>query len=303
MIITGKTSIYGILGNPVSHSLSPILHNFIFQEFKIDAVYVPFHLELIHKSNKTSHKKWEEYLIKSLLLNFNVQGLSVTIPYKFAACKIANIKDELSKFTKSSNTLLKIENQIYSYNTDGKGALDALNQKTEIKNKNILLIGYGGSASAIAGALLLHNIPKNLLLTGRNEEKAKKLVKELNKNIKHNSKCFFKSIDSLNDENDLNIFDVDIIINTTPVGMKNYHEDQIPIPEKYILKKHIVMDIIYNPLETRLLQIAKKNKATIIEGYWMFLYQAIYQMELFINTKIDKKLVKKLENLLLKYLK
>ncbi|GIX41217.1 MAG: shikimate dehydrogenase (NADP(+)) [Leptospiraceae bacterium] len=295
MNITGKTSVYGIIGNPVSHSLSPVLHNFVYKEFNIDAVYVPFPFEIKQSKDKK--------LIKSLMIHFNILGLSVTIPYKFFAYQIADEKDKLSQLTKASNTLIKKNDKIMSFNTDGKGALDSLYQKTEIKNKNILILGYGGSASAIAGAILLYDKPSNLIFTGRNRTKAKKLIKELNKNIKHNVNIFFKEIEEMQNKKDLNINEIDIIINTTPVGMKGYKDQILPLPEEYILKKHIIMDIIYNPLETDLIKIAKRKKATYIEGYWMLLYQAIYQMELFLNIKINDVLIKKLKNLLLKHLK
>ena len=296
MNITGKTSVFGIVGNPISHSLSPLLHNFAFKEFGVDAIYVPFLFEIKQKK--------DEKLLKNLLINFNVKGLSVTIPYKFLAFKTADYKDNLSAFTKSSNTLINQNQKIHAYNTDGKGALDALYDKTTLKDKNILIVGYGGSSSAIVGAILLNDQPKNIIISGRNKQKGQKLIRDLNKNISHRSHCFFVEIEELsNSKSDITIDDVDIIINTTPIGMKGNYENQNPLPEQYIQKKHVVMDIIYNPQETQLLKIAKAKKATIIEGYWMFLYQAAYQMELFLNKKIEKEFLNKLKNLLLKTLK
>jgi len=295
MDITGKTSVYGIVGNPVSHSLSPLLHNFAFKEFGVDAIYVPFLFDIKQKK--------DEKLLANLLTNFHVEGLSVTIPHKFLAFKTADFKDDLSTFTQSSNTLINKDQKIYAYNTDGKGALDALYNKTTLKDKNILILGYGGSSSAIVGAILLNDQPKNIIITGRNKQKGLKLVKDLNKNIPHRSHCFFEELENLsNSKSDITIDDIDVIINTTPVGMKG-KENQSPLPEQYIQKKHIVMDIIYNPQETQLIKIAKAQKAIAIEGYWMFLYQAVYQMELFLNKKIEKEFVKKLKNLLLKTLK
>ncbi len=296
MSITGKTSVFGIVGNPISHSLSPLLHNFAFKEFGVDAIYVPFLYEI--------NQKKDEKLLKNLLINFNVKGLSVTIPYKFLAFKTADYKDNLSAFTKSSNTLINQNQKIYAYNTDGKGALDALYDKTTLKDKNVLIVGYGGSSSAIVGAILLNDQPKNIIISGRNKQKGQKFVRDLNKNISHRSHCFYVELEKLsNSKSDITIDVVDIIINTTPIGMKGNYENQSPLPEQYIQKKHIVMDIIYNPQETQLIKIAKAKKATIIEGYWMFLYQAAYQMELFLNKKIEKEFIKKLKKLLLKTLK
>ncbi len=289
MEITGKTKVFGIIGNPVSHSLSPVLHNFVYRYYNLDCIYVPFPFHI--------HKNSDKKLILSLFKNFMIQGLSVTIPYKNLAYQLSNERDYLSNFTKSCNTLIFKNNKLYGYNTDGKGFLDALLKYNEIKNKNVLLLGYGGSSSAIAASLLLHNQIQSLIITGRNLKKAKILVNLLNKNIKHNIYCASKNIlDIYNQE-------VDIIINTTPLGMKGYKEEALPIPENFILKKHIVMDIVYNPIKTKLIMVAKSKKAKIIEGYWMLLYQAIYQMELFLERKIEDNVQKKLKSILLKNLK
>ncbi len=294
MNITGKTKLYGIIGNPVSHSLSPILHNYIYKYYNLDAVYVPFLF--------TPNKNNEKFLLKSLLNHFNILGLSVTIPYKTLAYQIADKKDDISNFTKASNTLIKKDDGIYAFNTDGKGALDALYQKTTLKDKTILILGYGGSASAITGAILLFDKPKYVIITGRNIKKAKQLVRLLNKNIKHDSVCTTIELDKLKHDKHINITNIDIIINTTPIGMKTYQVDEIPISEDLILSKHIVMDIVYTPLMTKFLEVAKRKRATIIEGYWMLLYQAKYQMELFLNLQIEEKVINQLKKLLLKHL-
>lgn len=294
MNINGKTKIFGIIGNPVSHSLSPILHNYVYEYYKKDAVYVPF---LFSPQNKN-----KRMLLKSLLHDFNVQGLSVTIPYKNLAYEIADKKDELSNFIKASNTLLKKEDGIYAFNTDGKGALDALYQKTSLEDKIILILGYGGSAKAIAGALLLYEKPYIVIISGRNIKKAKQLVRLLNRNIQHDSVCYAAGFQELRNDIIIKISDIDIIINTTPLGMKNFESDELPIPEDFIFSNQVIMDIVYTPLETKLLEIAKRKKATIIEGYWMLLYQAIYQMELFLNIQIEEELKKQLKKILLKHL-
>lgn len=288
MTITGKSRVFGIVGNPVSHSLSPLIHNFVFRHFQIDAVYVPFltHLE-----------KTQKNYLKILLKNFNIQGLSITIPYKEYAFAVAEEKDTISELTKSTNTLLLKENRIYGYNTDGTGALNALIKFTQVSGKTILILGYGGSARAIAGAILENTQNTSIILTGRNAGKGKAAANVLNQ--KFPQKVRFFSFEKIKD----NMPHFDILINTTPVGMKGYpqekHEDFL---FHAIEKNHVVMDIVYNPLETPLLMMAKKKKAVTVPGYWMFLYQAISQMELFTRRKIDENTVNKLKNLIIKNL-
>lgn len=290
MKISGTTSLFGIIGNPIEHSLSPILHNYFFEKIGFDAVYVPFKLNL-EIQNKNCFKK--------ILQSLNLKGLSITIPYKKLGFLIADQKDHLTEFTQSCNTLL-IKEKLYGYNTDGPGAIQAILSNTPIENKNILILGYGGSASAIAGEILLNHNPKSLFITGRDKKKAEQLIKLLNKNFKNNKKAKFLSLEDKNfDPNEINI-----IINTTPIGMKGFKSDTLlPINEKYISKDHIVFDIIYNPIETPLLKIAKQKKARIIEGYWMFLFQAIKQMEIFTNIKPEENLIKKIKQILLQNLK
>ncbi len=297
MRINGNTKIFGILGDPVGHSLSPLLHNFIIEYYNLDAVYVPLRLRKGNLNKKS---------LKNILQNLSIEGLSVTIPHKKLIYEIADQRDDLSSVTLASNTFIREElnNNVIlkAFNTDGPGAAQSLLMKTNLNKKNILIIGYGGSASAIAGELLLKYQPNKLIITGRNKKKGQQFTEILNQKIKHFSLCKFFPTEELIKSKDINYSEMEIIINTTPLGMKNY-EDDLPIPEELILKNQIIMDIVYNPLETHFLKIAKNKRATIIEGYWMLLFQAIRQMEIFYKIKIEKDLIPKLKNILLKNLK
>ncbi len=287
MELNGATLVYGIIGNPVKHSLSPVLHNYFFSEIRMNAVYVPFALKTQNRQKKC---------LKEMLKSLSIMGLSVTIPYKKLAYEISDIKDSLSEFTHSSNTIV-IQDKLYAYNTDGIGATRALLTKTEINHKSILILGYGGSASAIAGEILRNYQPKNIYITGRNSKKGKQFIRLLKQHISHQTKIQFL------EEETLNLEEIDILINTTPIGMKGYPESEYKFfPIKDISKHHIVMDIVYTPIQTPLIKIAKQKKATIIEGYWMFLYQAIEQMKLFTGHYPEQKLILKLKSILLKHL-
>ena len=284
-MIKGDTRLYGILGFPLAHSLSPILHNKAFHSYGINAVYVPFPIKSPSQSTKET------------LLELGLQGLSVTIPHKSWAAKIADERDSLSKHCQAANTLLFKEGKCQAYNTDGPGALQALEESIkELKGKRFLLIGYGGSANAIAHNLLLKEIPGILFLTGRNPKKRKVFENSL----KDIYPQYISKVQSL-DSKDLSPSEVDIIIHTSPLGMQGGPQEALlPIEENFIQKSHWVFDIVYTPRRTPLLEHAVRKGARIIEGYRMLLYQACLQFELFSGKKAPQA---ELERVLLQALK
>ena len=265
--INGNTELFGIAGHPVSHSLSPVMHNSAFQFMKINAVYVPFHI-----------KNTEKYLISSLK-DIGIKGLSVTIPHKVWACECADTKDKLSEICGASNTLVFKNEKIHAFNTDGPGALRAL--KTKIKNlskKKVLLLGYGGSAAAIAHSFFTENTKiASIHISGRNEEKIDSFIQKL-KDM-HVSDTVISGSKTLPDPES-----IDIIINTTPSGMTG-KDIAMPIPESYLLASHTVFDIVYTPRETPLIRAAKIQNATIVYGYLMLLHQAVLQFHLFTGAE------------------
>ena len=265
--INASTKIYGILGHPVKHSLSPLIHNTSFQLKNYNGVYLGFDIEHPDENTKRS------------FLELGIHGLSVTIPHKNWAYDISDSTDSLSKICKASNTLIRTsDGTFHAYNTDGPGALHALHTKVNsLTNKNILILGYGGSASAIAHALLLEENPRTLYIGGRNLEKIKVFLDSLHEH----------SLDKntiLTAGNDLRPEDVDIIINTTPLGM-DHSNRELPLDADFVRDFHTVFDIVYIPQETPLLKLAKSKNAEIVYGYLMLLYQAVLQFELFTGEK------------------
>ena len=276
--IDGETILFGIIGYPVSHSLSPKIHNSAFHSIGLNAAYLPLS---VPKPDK-SLKNW-------ILSIQNFRGFSVTIPHKSWAYKIADERDDLSRCCGASNTLIKLpNNRLAAYNTDGPGALDALRKSgVKLKNKQILLLGYGGSASAIAHSLLLEENPQNLYVHGRNPKKRNNFTNTLRRSHPNmRLKIHSNEMDQINPD------EIDIIIHTTPLGMKN-QEQAIPLPEGFIQKKHTVFDIVYTPHNTPLLEYAAKKGAKTVHGYLMLLYQAVRQFELFTGKKAPIKLMEK----------
>lgn len=273
--VDGRSSVYGIIGDPVAHSLSPLLHNAAFEFKGINAVYVPFHVTAASAT------------LKKGILGLGISGLSVTIPHKAWAARNCDRADDLSQYCGAANTLIREGEELHAYNTDGPGALRAL----EVRLKNLrglryLLIGYGGSATAIAHQLLLDRHPALLGVTGRNRRKAAKFVDELN--ATHGKLAVARAVDT----GELAGEDFDVIINTTPLGMEG-KEAALPIPEDLIRRGHTVFDIVYTPLRTPLLALAERQGAKAIPGYLMLLYQAVLQFELFTGEKAPEALMEK----------
>ncbi|MCW7458367.1 shikimate dehydrogenase [Leptospira bandrabouensis] len=288
------TEIFGILGYPLGHTLSPWIHNTLFQLSGYDGVYLVF-----------ENNRWNEIGLRPLL-ELGVRGVSVTIPFKEWAYSQANIVCKASQTMGSSNTLLFREG-IEAVNTDGTGAVTSilkcdpklLDPNTE---KQILVLGSGGSAKGIIFSIAESlqkkvkqgKIQRKVKILARNESATKEILNSLGNPEWLGVTTKKKSLEEA--EN------YDLIIHTTPVGMKGFGGEPI-LNSDFFTKKHTLFDIVYNPLETDLVKQAKKKKAEIIPGYHMLLYQGIRQFELFTNIQTKQKWIRKVESLLLKQLK
>lgn len=270
-MINGKTKTLGIIGNPIAHSLSPAMHNAAFAEKGLNMAYMPFLVNDVENAVNG---------VRAL----GIHGLSVTIPFKL---KVGQYLDELDNFAKgagSVNTIYRKDGKLIGGNSDGRGALRALQQSTELDGKSLCIIGNGGSAMAIASALLLSAGKVNLNILGRNIVK----LEDFSRRLKDASGM---SIDTgLISESSGLISSADVIINTTPVGMK---EEALPIDENLINEKQTVFDIVYTPKDTALLKAAKARGATIVYGYKMLLYQAVIQFELWTGEEAPTELMER----------
>ncbi len=259
MIINSYTSVYCIIGNPVRHSLSPVMHNSAFASAGINAVYVAFEPNSIKQAFDA---------IKAL----GIKGASVTIPFKVDVLSLCDSVDTLASRIGSVNTLVNDNGIIKGYNTDGYGLIKSLATHSIVySNKKILIIGNGGSARAIAYTLAEHNA--HITICGRNINNIMQLANDLRKH--------FSAIDTLLIEK-LTIettAQYDIIINTTPVGMKP-DVSRTPIDPALLHPHQVVVDIIYSPLHTLFIQKALEKGCTVITGDYMLLYQACKQFEI-----------------------
>jgi len=253
LIINLLTKICCLIGNPVEHSLSPLIHNAGYQALGINYVYLPLRVRDIKQAIES---------IKGL----GIRGASVTMPHKTKVIKYIDRIDPLAEKIGAVNTIVNIGGVLTGFNTDCGGALKALEEVTTLGGKKAVLIGSGGAASAIAVGLKAKGV--ELVVLNRTEDKARKLAKKV------------KAEDSGGLEKLSEISSADILINATSVGMSPKANESI-IPKHLLHNRLTVFDTVYNPRETRLLMEARERGCAIVYGYKMLLYQAAMQFELF----------------------
>lgn len=281
--INRDTKLYGIIGNPLGHTASPIIYNYLFKKYKQNSLYIVLEIPNIEENTIA--------LFKLMRIN----GLSVTIPYKEWACTVATNKDATSSFIGASNTIVFDGNDIHAYNTDGYGAVRAIEENSpdyfeSDDPSNILILGSGGSTRGISFALIQRGLKqKKIIIASRNKETGPFIVQKLN-SLQANSAEWI----DIKDISNLDKKSVSLIINTTPVGMKGF-EDDLLVPEEFFTEDQIVFDIMYNPIKTKLIRAAEECDALCIPGYEMLLYQAIKQFEYFTGIQVKSKHIHKLK--------
>jgi shikimate dehydrogenase len=246
-MIDRKTQIYGVIGYPLGHTLSPVMHNAAFKANGLNAAYLSF---------ETRDLPGALAGMRAL----GIRGMSVTIPYKTAIIPLLDAVDDLAKKIGAVNTIINQEGRLIGTNTDALGAFRALKEKTKLTGKTGLIVGAGGAARAIG--FLLKEKGVRLTLTNRSWKKGEALADLLN--------CPFLPLEEITK------VDSDLLVQTTPVGMVP-HEDQCLLEPANLKKGMIVMDVIYNPLETRLIRMARDRGCTPINGLTMFIYQGAEQ--------------------------
>jgi shikimate dehydrogenase len=254
-MIDAHTSLFGVIGNPVAHSLSPIMHNRAFATTGTNAVYLAFRVTDLDSAIKG---------IKAL----NVKGVSVTVPHKIAVMEYLDDVEETAVKIGAVNTIVHDRGKLIGYNTDWFGAIEALRTRTSIEGKSVALIGAGGAARAIGFGL--KSAGGRLTILNRSRTTGEHLAGELQADFLPLEACQPGRYD--------------VLINTTPVGM---HPDTAatPIANKELSPEMVVMDIVYNPLETRFLKEADATGCRTINGVDMFVFQGAQQFELWTGQK------------------
>lgn len=250
-----NTAIFGLIGNPVAHSLSPVMHNQALAAVGYNGIYLVFRVTDLDSAIKG---------IKAL----NIKGVSVTLPHKVAVMQYLDAVDEAAAKIGAVNTLVHSNGMLTGYNTDCFGALQALKTKTAIQDKSVAIIGAGGAARAIGHGLA--SAGARVTILNRSQAAGERLAADL--------KAEFLPLNEWEPNR------YEILINATPVGM-HPQTDATPIPGTSLSKEILVMDIVYNPLKTRLLKAAEARSCETINGALMFVFQAAQQFELWTGIK------------------
>ncbi|PVX26529.1 MAG: shikimate dehydrogenase [Candidatus Bathyarchaeum sp.] len=265
MRISGKTRVCAIIGDPVEHSLSPVMHNAAFKELGLNLVYVAF---------TVTAKELKTAVLGTRSMGF--KGLNVTMPHKNAVMNYLDDVDATAKSIGAVNTVLSNHGKLIGYNTDGNGAMIALQENGVYpEEKKLVLLGAGGAAKAIAYQAAQD--VDELVILNRTAEKAKKLAESV-KSFGAKIKCGTLSSKVLTEE----LETADILVNATSVGMHPNVESS-PVPSDLLHSDLCVMDIIYNPLHTKLLNDAKAVKAKVVSGIEMLIYQGAVAFEIWTN--------------------
>ncbi|TFG64190.1 MAG: shikimate dehydrogenase [Nitrospirales bacterium] len=264
MTITAQTQLCGLLGNPVDHSLSPAIHNAAFEKLGLNFAYLAFPVEDL------------ENAIRGIRALGHIRGFSVTIPHKVSIIPLLDSVETTAKHIGSVNTIIKDRGLLLGSNTDASGALQALQQGgVDLADQQVVMLGSGGAARAIAFGLCVEGKIRQLTMLGIDEQERMALAKDLR------AKTGITIADNPLNSSTLAsaLADAHLLIHCTPIGMHPKIEHRC-VPKELLHHGLTVMDIVYNPLNTQLLQDAQAAGCRTIQGIEMFLHQAVGQFEL-----------------------
>lgn len=263
-MIKGSTNIVGLIGHPVEHSFSPPMHNAAFEALGMDYAYVAFDVDPLNLKSAIDGAK-----------SLNIKGFNVTIPHKIEVMKHLDEIDEVAALIGAVNTI--DFKDMKGYNTDGIGAVKAIEEVTSIKNKNVVVAGAGGASRAISFYIAKYGAD-SLTILNRNVEKADNLAKDVSSSNLINE---VKS-DSMSEINSY-VADADILIDTTPVGMHPNVDDEPIVLADNMHDDLVVFDAVYNPNDTVLIKEAIKAGAKPVYGIKMLLYQGAESFRIWIG--------------------
>ena len=263
-----RTAVYGVVGDPVEHSLSPALHNAAFQAAGLDCVYVAF---------RVSPAQIGEAVAGARALG--LRGLSVTIPHKSSILAHLDEVDELARWVGSVNTVVNRGGRLIGYTSDGHGALEAFRAAGETTaGRKVVVLGTGGAARAIAFAICRDATPASLELLGIEDAQRDALVADLS--ARTGARVAGGRLDRLESV----LRNADVLIQTTPVGMHPARDGTL-VPAELLRADLVVFDAVYNPLCTRLLAEAARAGSRTIPGLGMFVHQAAVQFRLWTGVE------------------
>ncbi|MCA9115198.1 MAG: shikimate dehydrogenase [Planctomycetaceae bacterium] len=268
-----ETCVFGVLGDPIAHSLSPLIHNAAFASLGMDSVYLPLRVPRNQLETTLRDFEW-----------LGIDGYSVTIPHKQGVLEFAGQKEEMATRIGAANTLVRQgDGQWLASNTDYQAALEALQEalrtmpggSDDLAGRKVLLLGSGGAARAIAMAMVQRQAA--VTIASRTHSHAVKLSEEL-------------GCQQIQWENRGTVFS-EILINCTPVGM-HPEVDETPFAENWLREGMVVFDTVYNPENTLLLKQARERSCVTVSGIEMFVRQAALQFERFTGQEPPEELMR-----------
>jgi len=270
--INAQTVVYGVIADPVGHSLSPQVHNAAYRHLGINAVYVPF---------RVPSENLDAFLTDAAELG--IRGLSVTIPHKEAVIRKLSKVDPAVKGIGAVNTIVFEGDERVGYNTDFKAAMDCLDgamqppdwDRGSIESKTVLVLGAGGAARAVIYGLRRRSA--NVVLTSRSSARADQLATQMN--------CKAVDWDARHSVNP------DVLVNCTPVGMHPF-VDETPFEKHHLRPSMVVFDMVYNPENTLLIKDARSQSCLVVTGVEMFVRQAALQLRLFTGKEAPPELLR-----------
>jgi shikimate dehydrogenase len=268
MVVSGKTKICALIGDPVEHTMSPVMHNAAFQKLGLDYIYIPFCVK-------------PEQLTQAVagLRALNVRGFNVTIPHKVMVIPLLDSLDPLAEKIGAVNTVVNDNGKLKGYNTDAEGFLRALMEHGfKPKGKKVVVLGAGGASRAIT--YILTKQGANLMILNRQQELdwAKDIAKLIQEDFKKEVKVL--ELSHISEA----LTGTDLLVNATSVGMSPA-ANVSPVPTKLLAKVPLVFDIVYNPIKTRLLKEAAIAGAKTIGGVDMLVWQGALAFEKWTGKK------------------
>lgn len=273
-MIDGHTRICGLIGNPVEHTMSPLIHNTLAGLLSHNLVYVPFHVEegKVQQAVEGAHA-------------LNVLGVNVTVPYKSQVMESLVQLDELAQKIGAVNTLVRCEDGFKGYNTDMPGLYRALvSEGIELEDQEVILLGAGGAARAVAFLCAMHHVKKVYMLN-RSADKAKQVAGEVNS--KSGRECIYPMVledyQALPDQKFL-------AVQATSVGLYPNTEEVILSDNAFYEKIHTGYDLIYKPRDTSFMKLVRQSGGKAYHGLKMLLYQGIIAYELWNEVSVSEEM-------------
>lgn len=276
-IISGKTDIYAILGDPVSHSLSPIIHNSAFEHEKLDKVFIAF---------KTG--KEDLSMAMKMVRTFSIKGLSVTMPLKEEILQYLDKLSPEARLIGAVNCVINDDGILTGYNTDSSGFGLSLLSKYNKYPSTVFIFGAGGVAKAVAVHLAMNKV-KKIYITNRNYDRATALADKLSNFKEIEVRILPWEIRQWS--NALN--ESDLIVNCTSLGMNNKGDLAVLVPWQYVQKNAVIYDTVYEPLETSFLKKAGSLNLDTVAGTSLLIHQAAVAFKIWTGREAPLEIMEK----------